>query len=218
MRVRERSKIDLLARNVADLDRHRPAARRPRGMSAGKRRSTRLPTRSPPHGARTQATVSCASQWTRRAATTRRTRSSRGRSVWPASGSTSSSSATRGLRRPRVPERGHVSVVHAPDVIGYDEEPAHAARPRTESSIVVGLRLVREGAADAFVSPATPAPSSRPASCTCAASGASCGRPSARSCRPYPHRSPFSTPAPTPSAAPSTCCSSPSWARPSPTR
>ncbi len=46
----------------------------------------------------------------------------------------------------------HMSVVHAPDVIGYDEEPAHAARAKTQSSIVVGLRLVREGQADAFVS------------------------------------------------------------------
>jgi len=55
--------------------------------------------------------------------------------------------------RARLPEpTPAVSLVHAPDVIGYDEEPAHAARHRTESSIVVGLRLVREGAADAFVS------------------------------------------------------------------
>lgn len=55
--------------------------------------------------------------------------------------------------RARVPEYAPaISLVHAPDVIGYDEEPAHAARHRTESSIVVGLRLVREGAADAFVS------------------------------------------------------------------
>ena len=46
----------------------------------------------------------------------------------------------------------HVSVVHAPDVIGHQEEPAHAARNKTESSIVVGLRLVRDGKADAFVS------------------------------------------------------------------
>jgi glycerol-3-phosphate acyltransferase PlsX len=54
---------------------------------------------------------------------------------------------------PLLPEaHPHVSVVHAPDVIGYHEEPAHAARSQTESSIVVGLRLVRDGAADAFVS------------------------------------------------------------------
>ena len=45
-----------------------------------------------------------------------------------------------------------VSVVHAPDSIGYDEEPAKAARGRSESSIVVGLKLVHEGGADAFVS------------------------------------------------------------------
>lgn len=46
----------------------------------------------------------------------------------------------------------HISVVHAPDVIGYSEEPAAAARARTESSIVVGLQMVRRGEAHAFVS------------------------------------------------------------------
>jgi len=46
----------------------------------------------------------------------------------------------------------HASVVHAPDVIGYDEEPATAARAKTSSSIVVGLKLVHDGEADAFVS------------------------------------------------------------------
>lgn len=45
-----------------------------------------------------------------------------------------------------------VSVVHAPDAIGYDEEPARAARNKTASSIVVGLKLVHEGGAEAFVS------------------------------------------------------------------
>jgi len=45
-----------------------------------------------------------------------------------------------------------VSVVHAPDAIGYDEEPAKAARNKTGSSIVVGLELVHDGGADAFVS------------------------------------------------------------------
>ena len=46
----------------------------------------------------------------------------------------------------------HVGIVHAPDVIGYDEEPATAARTRTGSSIVVGLKLVHAGEAHAFVS------------------------------------------------------------------
>ena len=55
----------------------------------------------------------------------------------------------RALVPPGVP---HVSVVHAPDVIGYDEEAATAARAKTGSSIVVGLRLVHAGEADAFVS------------------------------------------------------------------
>ena len=46
----------------------------------------------------------------------------------------------------------NVSVVHAPEVIGYDEEPATAARAKTGSSIVVGLKMVHAGEADAFVS------------------------------------------------------------------
>ena len=55
--------------------------------------------------------------------------------------------------RPLVPAgTPNVSLVHAPDAIGYDEEPAWAARNRTDSSIVVGLKLVHGGEADAFVS------------------------------------------------------------------
>lgn len=55
--------------------------------------------------------------------------------------------------RPLLPPgAGYVSVLHAPDVIGYDEEPAWAARNKTDSSIVLGLKLLHEGGADAFVS------------------------------------------------------------------
>lgn len=55
--------------------------------------------------------------------------------------------------RPLLPDgHPHVSFVHAPDVIGYHEDPAQAARKKTDSSIVVGLRLVHSGEADAFVS------------------------------------------------------------------
>jgi glycerol-3-phosphate acyltransferase PlsX len=48
------------------------------------------------------------------------------------------------------PER--VTVVHAPEVIDMKEAPARAARQKKESSIVVGLKLVKKGEADAFVS------------------------------------------------------------------
>lgn len=40
----------------------------------------------------------------------------------------------------------------APEVVGMDELPLRAIRRKKRSSIVVGLRLVREGGADAFVS------------------------------------------------------------------
>jgi glycerol-3-phosphate acyltransferase PlsX len=51
--------------------------------------------------------------------------------------------------KPRPPT---ITVVHAPEVIGMDDEPAQAARRKKDSSIVVGLRAVKHGEADAFVS------------------------------------------------------------------
>ena len=45
-----------------------------------------------------------------------------------------------------------VSILAAEDVIGMDEHPATAAREKRRSSIVLGLREVREGRAQAFVS------------------------------------------------------------------
>jgi len=45
-----------------------------------------------------------------------------------------------------------ITIVDAPDVIEMDEAPAQAARHKKGSSIVVGLKLVKEGRADAFVS------------------------------------------------------------------
>ncbi len=45
-----------------------------------------------------------------------------------------------------------ISIVDAREVIEMDEAPALAARQKKDSSIVVGLRLVKEGRASAFVS------------------------------------------------------------------
>jgi len=45
-----------------------------------------------------------------------------------------------------------VRVVHAAEVIREGEAPAHAIRQKRQSSIVVGIKLVRSGDADAFVS------------------------------------------------------------------
>jgi glycerol-3-phosphate acyltransferase PlsX len=45
-----------------------------------------------------------------------------------------------------------IDVVHAPDVIDMHDSPVTAVRQKTESSLVVGMRLVRDGAASAFVS------------------------------------------------------------------
>lgn len=43
-------------------------------------------------------------------------------------------------------------VVHAAEVIREGEAPAHAIRQKRQSSVVVGIKLVRSGDADAFVS------------------------------------------------------------------
>lgn len=45
-----------------------------------------------------------------------------------------------------------ISVIDAPEVIGMDEHPALAVRRKQRSAHVVGLRLVRDGSAAAFVS------------------------------------------------------------------
>lgn len=45
-----------------------------------------------------------------------------------------------------------ISVVHAEDVIEMDEHPSLAVRNKPNSSMVVGMGLVREGRADAYVS------------------------------------------------------------------
>jgi len=50
----------------------------------------------------------------------------------------------------RNPRR--ISIVHAPEVIGMDESPVTAVRQKKDASMLVGLRLVRSGEADAFVS------------------------------------------------------------------
>lgn len=49
-----------------------------------------------------------------------------------------------------VPER--LALVHAPDRVSAGESPAAAVRRKPNSSIAVGLRLQKEGEADAFVS------------------------------------------------------------------
>ena len=49
-------------------------------------------------------------------------------------------------------DKARIRVVHASEVIGFDEAPAAAIRRKKDSSMVVGLNLVKSGAAGAFVS------------------------------------------------------------------
>lgn len=53
-------------------------------------------------------------------------------------------------RHEAVPEA--ISVHHAPDRVTVEDSPASVVRRKPDSSIVVGLRLQKEGEADAFVS------------------------------------------------------------------
>ncbi len=47
---------------------------------------------------------------------------------------------------------GAVTIVHASEVVGMQESPVEALRKKTDSSLVVGVTLHKEGKADAFVS------------------------------------------------------------------
>lgn len=49
-------------------------------------------------------------------------------------------------------DKERISIVHAEEVIGFDEPPVMAIRKKKDSSIVVGMNLVKRGEADAFVS------------------------------------------------------------------
>ncbi|PIQ84283.1 MAG: phosphate--acyl-ACP acyltransferase [Candidatus Omnitrophica bacterium CG11_big_fil_rev_8_21_14_0_20_63_9] len=53
----------------------------------------------------------------------------------------------------RYPKRpSNISIVHAPDVIGMDESPAASIRKKRESSITIGVELLKDKKVDAFVS------------------------------------------------------------------
>ena len=49
-------------------------------------------------------------------------------------------------------DESRIEIVPAQDVIGFDEPPVQAIRKKKDSSIVVGMKLLKEGKADAFVS------------------------------------------------------------------
>src|SRR5687768_2275334 len=56
------------------------------------------------------------------------------------------------LARHNDADTTRISVHHAPDVIAMGAEPAQAVRAQRDSSIVRGISLHADGAADAFVS------------------------------------------------------------------
>lgn len=50
------------------------------------------------------------------------------------------------------PDRGKISVVHASEAVLMEDKPMVAVRKKKDSSLLVGLRLVKEGKADGFLS------------------------------------------------------------------
>lgn len=56
------------------------------------------------------------------------------------------------LRRQTDGPVPRLEIVHAPERVGMDEAPAQVVRRKPNSSLMVGLDLVRQGQADAFVS------------------------------------------------------------------
>ncbi len=51
-----------------------------------------------------------------------------------------------------VPENEKITVVHTTEVIDCNDDPAHSIRTKKDSSLVVGLKMLAQGEADAFVS------------------------------------------------------------------
>ena len=49
-------------------------------------------------------------------------------------------------------DKNRLSIVHADEVIGTDEEPAVAMKRKKNSSLVIGMKMLREGSAEALVS------------------------------------------------------------------
>ena len=45
-----------------------------------------------------------------------------------------------------------IEIVHAPDVVDMHDDPANVCRKKKDSSMVVGLRMLSEGQADAMIS------------------------------------------------------------------
>src|SRR5271157_4361969 len=60
------------------------------------------------------------------------------------------------LLRTELDQHAHeglpVRIVHASEVIGIDEKPVEAVRTKRDSSMRVGIRMVREGQAAGFIS------------------------------------------------------------------
>ena len=58
-------------------------------------------------------------------------------------------------------DKARISVVNATEVIETEEPPVNAIRRKKDSSIVVGMNMVKRGEADAFVSAGSSGASSR---------------------------------------------------------
>lgn len=82
------------------------------------------------------------------------------------------------LRTLRLHADPRIHLVHASQVLTMEDKPVDAVRKKKDCSVVRAIELVRDGQADAVVSPATPAASSRRECFACAPCPASAARPS----------------------------------------
>ena len=56
------------------------------------------------------------------------------------------------LQKINKTSNSQISIIHAPEKIASDESPAFSSRAKTQNSIAAGMRLLKNGQADAFVS------------------------------------------------------------------
>ena len=52
----------------------------------------------------------------------------------------------------KYPNRGNIKIIHAAERVMMDDSPMQAIRKKKNSSLLIGLRLIKEGEADAFLS------------------------------------------------------------------
>ena len=105
-----------------------------------------------------------------------------------------------------------VEIANADDVVDMHDDPATVVKKKKDSSMVVGLNMLKEGGGDAFVSAGSTGALLSAATLTVGASRASAARPWPRRFRRRPAERPCSSTAvQRPTARRNSCCNLHSW-------